>query len=185
MSSPVLAGFRHFSSGVSRLGAIAAALILVFVACHIITEVVLRALFNTSTYVLDEFVGYSVAAMTFLALGHAFERRELIRVSFLTDLTKNAQLRRVLQIICVTVTGGLMAFLSWFFWQSITRNFARGAASETIAEVPLWIPECLIFVGLIIFVLQLAAGLLHQLSPESLIEHQKNEDAEETNGYAH
>ena len=59
------------------------AALLVLMVLHILLEIVLRSFFASSTFVLDEFVGYGVAAMTFLSLGYALETDSLIRVQLL------------------------------------------------------------------------------------------------------
>ncbi|OAB55518.1 hypothetical protein AY600_07390 [Phormidium willei BDU 130791] len=55
----------------ARLGAAAAALLLVYMVGHIVLEILLRGLWSTSTFVLDEFIGFAVAASAFLGLAEA------------------------------------------------------------------------------------------------------------------
>ncbi len=161
--------FCAISSFIAKGGAIVSVVLMVFMTCHVIVEITLRAFFNSSTYVLDEFVGYGVAAMTFLSLGHALESASLIRVNFLLIKLKNNIVRRVVEQIVVLLTLGLTLFIARYFFKSIVRNFERGAVSETIAEIPLWIPEGLVLVGLIIMVMQLIAYTLKILSGQTLI----------------
>ena len=79
--------FQTFVFGVSRLAAAVACLLLVGMVFLILYEMVLRAVFSTSTFVLSEFVGYAVSACTFLSLGYALEHGSLVRVnSFLAVL---------------------------------------------------------------------------------------------------
>ncbi|WP_313136654.1 TRAP transporter small permease [Paracoccus jeotgali] len=152
--------FRAFAGGLSTVGGILAALIMAFMTLHILYEITLRSFFNSSTYVLDEFVGYGVAAMTFLALGDAVSKRALIQVTFLIDWVRAPVIKLMLRLACIGLTGGLVIFLSLQFWKTISRNFARGATSETMAQVPLWIPESLLLAGLVIFGIQLLADAL-------------------------
>ena len=55
----------------SVVGAVAAGIILLAMTFHILAEIVLRTLFLGSTFVLEEMIGYGVAAMSFLGLGYA------------------------------------------------------------------------------------------------------------------
>ena len=50
--------FQTAVYAISRVSAAFACVILVFMVGHILYEITLRTLFSTSTYVLDEFVGY-------------------------------------------------------------------------------------------------------------------------------
>ncbi|KKM83627.1 hypothetical protein LCGC14_1307430, partial [marine sediment metagenome] len=42
-------------------------------------------------------------------------------------------------------------------------NWKRGAVSESVAEVPLWIPDAVVFVGACLLVLQLASMVVRPL----------------------
>lgn len=156
--------FDALAGRLSQAGAVLAMVIMVFMCCHIILEITLRTLLDSSTHVLDEFVGYGIAAMTFLAMGRALSQRVLIRVTLLLDTVRFAALRLGMQLACLLLTAGLAGYLAAQFWTSALRNFRRGATSETMAEVPLWIPESLLLLGLGIFVFQLLAGAMTLLT---------------------
>jgi TRAP-type C4-dicarboxylate transport system permease small subunit len=158
---------RAFQAAVwhlSRGAAVVSAALLALMVLHILLEITLRSFFATSTFVLDEFVGYGVAAMTFLALGYALEEGSLIRVQLV--LTRSpAPVRRGLEILGASLTLALSLFLIAYFWKSVSRNWSRGAVSQSIAEVPLWIPEGLVLFGILLFALQLFAHLLRLVWP--------------------
>ena len=149
---------------ISRAAAVAAGGVLLAMTGHIIYEIVLRVVFSTSTFILDEIVGYGVAATTFLALGYALERGGLIRVNLLLKpLGESGITRRVIEVIGIALTLAMIGFQIRYFWRSVTRNWDRGAVSETVAEVPLWIPEGVMLVGLAVFWLHLVIYLLRVL----------------------
>lgn len=156
--------FQTAVFGISKGAAVVAATLLVLMVLHILLEIALRSFFASSTFVLDEFVGYGVAAMTFLSLGYALETDSLIRVQLL--LGRSAPpVRRRLEILAAGLTLALTLFLIAYFWRSFARNWSRGAVSQSIAEVPLWIPEGLVLLGVVLFALQLFAHLLRLLQP--------------------
>lgn len=156
--------FQNAVFGISRGAAVVSAALLVLMVLHILLEIVLRSFFASSTFVLDEFVGYGVAAMTFLSLGYALEEGALIRVQLL--LTRSSPpARRGLEIVGAALTLAMSLFLIAHFWSSVSRNWSRGAVSQSIAEVPLWIPEGLVLLGLTLFALQLLAHFLRLLCP--------------------
>lgn len=64
------------------------------------------------------------------------------------------------------MTLALTLFLAGYFWRTLYRDFERGTVSYSIAEVPLWIPEGLVFIGLALFALQLVSYLVGLLMGE-------------------
>jgi TRAP-type C4-dicarboxylate transport system permease small subunit len=104
-----------------------------------------------------------VATCTFLSLGYSLEHHALIRVNVL--LTKVSDLwRRVLEGLAGVLTMGIVGMLMWYFWLRVERHWDRGSTSNSIAEVPLWIPEGALLVGLGVFWLQLFAYTLRQIA---------------------
>ncbi|MBM3522771.1 MAG: TRAP transporter small permease [Alphaproteobacteria bacterium] len=147
----------------SRLGAYAAAAVCLAMAALILLDVLLRNVFAASADAI-EFAGYGIAAMIFLGMGHAFERGSMIRVTLLSGLAApDGAPRRALEIAVGTATLGVVGLAIWCFWLSVRRNYLRGYRSESMVEVPLWIPEAVLLVGLVIFWLQLLAYLLRVL----------------------
>ncbi len=150
---------------ISDAGIYVSAMIIVGMVVLIVVEVVLRNFFASSTYMMDEMVGYAIAAASFMALGQALARGTLIRMNLLLAvLPPEGVPRRVLEVFCIGfgLTGtGIAAF---YFLKNATRSFTRGYVSETIAQVPLWIPEAFMVLGLGIFFLQLLSYLFVVLS---------------------
>lgn len=155
--------FQRSVFAVSRASAAVACAILIGIVCLILYEIVLRFFFATSTFVLQEFVGYGVATCTFLSLGYALEHNALIRVNVLLARV-SAPWRRVLEGLAAVLTMGIVSMLMWFFWLRVIRHWTRGSTSNSIAEVPLWIPEGALLLGLGIFWLQLFAYALRQIA---------------------
>lgn len=155
---------------VSRLalaGAFLAIVALIAICLLIGTEITLRTLFNESTHMADELVGYAIAAMTFLGLGYALEHKALIRVNLvLANLDAGGRPRWLLELVCCGCALFSTGLAAVFFFESALRKYQRGYISETIAEVPLWIPEAALLLGLVIFWLTLLAYTLRVLRRE-------------------
>lgn len=151
--------FYRLVSGLSAIAGAVAAAILVYILCHIGYEIILRSFFASSTFVLDEFVGYAIAAMTFLSLGHALERGALIRVDLAIGGLRG-RIRRWVELFCILASIGMIGFCLRFVFRDAYRDWSRGSTSSSIAEVPLWIPKGLIVVGLALLMLQLIAYFL-------------------------
>ncbi|MEQ8443028.1 MAG: TRAP transporter small permease [Alphaproteobacteria bacterium] len=156
-------------SRISRIAGGVAALLLVYIVVHIGYEIILRSAFSTSTFVLDEFVGYAVAAMTFLSLAYALNDGAIIRVD-LVITRLGPRLRRWVEIFCILSSFSMAGFCAWWVGRDALRNWTRGSVSESIAEVPLWIPVGAVWLGLVLLMLQLFAYFLRVLSGGPLIE---------------
>ncbi|MEO3388608.1 TRAP transporter small permease [Mesorhizobium sp. CAU 1741] len=157
---------KQFQDGVfliSRLAAGLACLVLVGMVALILYEIILRYFFSTSTYVLDEFVGYGVATCTFLAVGYSLEHGALIRVNVIISRTSGAT-RRIIEAFCAAVTMATIGLFIWYFWIRVARHWTRGTTSSSIAEVPMWIPEGAVLLGLAVLWLQLFAYFLRQVA---------------------
>jgi TRAP-type C4-dicarboxylate transport system permease small subunit len=165
----LIAGFINMASFLSKAGAVLACLLMAGMTLHVILEIFLRSAMSTSTFVLDEFVGYGVAAMTFLTLGYAFESNTLIRVNILLTKLRSDLSRRIVEVLCVLAAIVLSSYICLYFWKSVERNIQRGSTSETIAAVPLWIPEAFVLAGLVIFILQMIAYILKIVTGHRLL----------------
>jgi TRAP-type C4-dicarboxylate transport system permease small subunit len=146
---------------VSYLSLICAGLILVYAVGHILLETVMRSLFDTSTHVLDEFIGFAILSVTFLSLSWTLRDGAMIRVNLLADRL-SAKARQWLETGVALCASGLGVFFCTFLWRNLAKNWKRGAVSESVAEVPLWIPDLVVFFGASLLILQLAA---HALRP--------------------
>ncbi len=134
------------SRGLNRLAAGVAILLILYMFGHIILEIVLR-LFGHSTFILDEYIGYAVAAMTFLGLPYVLEKDGLIRVALVLDRLPKKWHWPLEWLIAIT-SFGAFAWLSLFWWKNVVRSYQRGITSDTLAETPLWIPEGIVLLGL-------------------------------------
>jgi TRAP-type C4-dicarboxylate transport system permease small subunit len=143
-----------------KIAAYVSALILVYMVLHILYEISLRVFFARSTYVLDEFVAYATAGITFLCLAYTLREGSMIRVGMLIHKTSGT-LRLVLEFFSLTATIAVTIYFFHAFWtKTFWRDVQRGTLSESIAEVPLWIPELFAVVGLGLFLLQLFVILI-------------------------
>lgn len=146
---------------VSRLcsgaGMALAAVLLVYIVGHIILEIVLRNFFHSSTNTMSEFVGYATGAMTFLALGHTFASRKHVRVSVMRQFW-SGKVALVIELLCLALTFAAYAFMARFVWTIVVRDYTRGSVSSGLVPTPTWYIAAVIFIGLVIFLIQLIAS---------------------------
>ena len=155
-----MVALERFSYRLAKLAAWLSAGILVYMVLHILFEITLRVFFSKSTYVLDEFVAYATAAITFLCLAYSLHDNALIRVGMLINRV-SGKLRLALELFSVSMMFVIVILVTYYFWtKTFWRDLIRGTLSESIAEIPLWIPELFALVGLWLFGLQVFTMLL-------------------------
>jgi TRAP-type C4-dicarboxylate transport system permease small subunit len=165
----VIGWLSKLSRGLNRLAAGIAIALILYMFVHIILEIALR-LFGYSTFILDEYIGYAVATMTFFGLPYALERGGLIRVALVLDRLPS---RWHWPLELVIAVGTLLAFgwLSYFWYLNVVRSFQRGVTSDTLAETPLWLPEGTVLIGLWLLCLTLLVRSLKLLTQRSHANH--------------
>ncbi len=154
-----MALFNKLASAISRYAAYCAAAIVVLMLLHITAEILLRNLFGLSTYVMEEFVGYGVATSAFLAMGYSLQTGALIRVSLVLDRL-HGPWKRLLEAACCLLAGSVMSVLIWSSIKAIQKGYLRGYTSGTLADVPLYIPQAIMTMGMVIFCLQILSYLI-------------------------
>ncbi|WP_417606365.1 TRAP transporter small permease [Oceanimonas baumannii] len=135
-----------------------AMVLIIYITGHILLEIGLR-LAGLSTYVLDEFVGYGVATMTFLGLGYCLERGSLIRVKLLVDKLPS-RWHWLPELLTTLVALFTFSTLAWIWGKNVWRSYQRGTTSDTLAETPLWLPEGMVWLGMVLLCLTLLAHAL-------------------------
>lgn len=149
----LLAITERMASGLSAIGAALAMIIVIYMLGHIILEIAMR-LVGRSTFILDEYIGYAVSAMTFLGLPYALQQGGLIRVSLV--LEKLPQLFRwPLELFSSLVALVTFAWLAKYMTLAVQRSYERDVVSESMAQTPLWLPQLALLIGLYLLCLVL------------------------------
>ena len=142
----------------ARFGAMISSVIMLSMMVMIMTEMLLRTFFAASMFITYELVGYGLANLTFLGLAYSFRVNGFVRMTLLVSYLGRG-MRRVLEVFCTFSTLLLMVFLFIHFWNSVVRNYERGAVSASIAEIPLWLTQSPVLFGLLLFIGQLISYL--------------------------
>lgn len=150
------------SSLLNRIAALCAAVILAAMTSLILLEIVLRT-FGKSTYMADSLVAYGVSSITFLSLSWVLEKGAMLRVSSLTSIMPK-WLQVFAHIFATISTLGMALFLINYQWSKVFLHFARGSTSQHYLPIPLWIPESIFLVGLLLLALHLSVRLMQIFS---------------------
>ncbi|KJS12897.1 MAG: hypothetical protein VR67_06845 [Peptococcaceae bacterium BRH_c8a] len=144
-------------------GAIAGVMMLIGVTLTL-SEVVLRTFFDKTTYIAEEYAGYLMVGLTFLALAYTLKEKGHIRMTFLHSVVKGKG-RIYLDIYTFTVGFVLCAVIfyttSQFFWDSLVSQSQSMSITATYLAIPQFFMPMGILVLAIQFLAEIARSILH------------------------
>lgn len=150
---------------ISRIAAWISGVLLFGTAVMISIEVVLRKVFSISMGGADEISGYAMAISCSWAFAFALFRKAHIRIDVLyVKMPKSA--RYLLDIFSLVLFAIYMVVFTYFSFHVFLISFVKGSTANTPLHTPLWIPQSIWVVGLIIFTLSiflLLAGTIYNL----------------------
>lgn len=140
------------------IGAVLGALCMAAMFLLIFGEVVSRALFGVSIHFSWEYAGYSIGAVVFLAAATALRRGVHVRVTLLID-NLPAGLRRAGEAAATLLALAIMLVVTSALFTMVTTAWVSGATSPTFMRTPMYIPQGLMLLGLVMLDLQLVGRL--------------------------
>ncbi|MEJ2471532.1 MAG: TRAP transporter small permease [Desulfuromonadales bacterium] len=142
-------GIIHILTKVVETIASAAIVIMVIL---VVLEVLLRSTFGFSFGFVDEIVAYLVVLITFFGACVTFKNRALFKVEiFYGKIPK--KIRRVFDLIHSFLSLVLCFTLIYYSFFLVSSSYERQTVSPTKLETPLYIPQLIIPIGLIILVI--------------------------------
>jgi TRAP-type C4-dicarboxylate transport system permease small subunit len=154
-----LAGLAAAAATLSRLSSLLAGFVLIGITGFTLWEIARRAVFGTSSNVLVEFVGYGLAAMTFLGASQTMRAGDLVRVNVLLQFTPPG-MRRALDAFCLACGLAVVGFAGWFVFQDMLRSWVRDYETDSVVPLPLWLPPLGLLIGMVVFSLDAIVLLL-------------------------
>ncbi|PHS05883.1 MAG: C4-dicarboxylate ABC transporter permease [Blastopirellula sp.] len=140
---------RH-SEALSRLAVWFSGALIIVTAVLIASEVVMRKTINVSIGGADELSGYALAISSSWAMGFALIRRAHVRVDALYTRLR-FELRALLDCLGIACLSSFSCILTYYSVQVLISSVELDAKSNTTLGVPLWIPQGLWCIGLILF----------------------------------
>ncbi|WP_341895199.1 TRAP transporter small permease [Ferrovibrio terrae] len=125
-------------------------------------DVILRKLLLVSLGGADELSGYAFAIGTTWALAFTLLRRANVRVDALYIHLPRV-ICAILDILALVALGGFLALLTWQAWDVLGTSLDFMARATTPLQTPLWIPQSLWLVGLVLFLFTITPLLLRSL----------------------
>jgi TRAP-type C4-dicarboxylate transport system permease small subunit len=139
-----------------------AALMIVAMAGITSAEVIARFFFDVSFEIADELGGYLLVASVFLGLGPALAGGAMLRVE-MVEQRLPAAVRRVLDLLYHLGALVVSAIALYWIWRQVESSFRRETVSASWLEVPIWLPQAAMPLGLALLILTLLVGLVRLL----------------------
>ena len=150
--------FVRLCDRLSQICGIIAGIAMLVSLALILIEIVIRSLFSATLYITEEYTGYLMVLVTFLALAYTLKERGHIRLVFLHTVLKG-KAKIALDIYAFAVGLVLCAIITVtttnFFWDSVVSH----SRSMQISETYLAIPQFFMPFGSMVLTLQFAAEL--------------------------
>lgn len=141
---------------------IAAGILVLAGIALVLIEIVIRTLFSMTLYITEEYTGYLMVAITFLALAYTLKEKGHIRMVFLHTALKG-KARAALDIYAYAAGLVFCAVITYttagFFWDSVVLK----SRSMQISETYLAIPQFFMPLGAFTMTLQFAAELFRSI----------------------
>ena len=130
--------------------------ILLASAILVSVDVTIRKLFSLSVGGADEISGYAFAIGVAWAFPFALLRRANVRIDALYQHMP-ARLAAALDLVALIALAIFVTVLTRYAWEVVAGSWNLGALSNSQLKVPLWIPQGLWFLGLVLFFATMAA----------------------------
>lgn len=145
-------------ASLTMAGFYAAMVVLIIMMLMVTTEAVIRSIFGLSMMVADEFAGYCGVWFVCLGLGYSVRNHALMRVDVLYRRLGNFP-QKILQVIFDLVSIVISMILCYEFAHLWLQSIRTGVKSVSQAEIPLWIPQVVMPIGMGIVIVALLLEL--------------------------
>lgn len=158
--------FVSFANKLATLGAYLASLLFIALVGLILTEIVLRSFFDTSTLLADEYSGYFYLAAIFLGLAYTFKEGAHIRINILTSRL-NTKKNRYVDIVAGLISVGVLAFMLYRSMLLVIDAYELEMLSEMVSETPIYLTQLAMPVGITFFMFSVLAFVFERIHHDS------------------
>ena len=112
---------------------------------------------------LAEISGFLLVGASFLGLAYTFVNGGHIRVTLLLG-NLPARVRVFVELWSLSVALVLCVYLAWYVYWLIADSISFGESSYGLVEIPLWIPQSAMFLGVVLFCIALVEAWVTTLT---------------------
>jgi C4-dicarboxylate transporter DctQ subunit len=159
----LLAPVERVTAALARAGIVIGAVLTLAMTVVVAYSVVMRYLFNRPQTWTDELVAYWMVLLVVLGAAEVLRRDSHVSVDLLTSRLGPAGRRAVeiWSLAAILVTALVLLVSSW---QMVAFSSRVGLFSEGYLEVPMWIPQSSMLVGMALLILAALNRLLRLLA---------------------
>src|SRR5207248_1529559 len=100
----------------------------------------------------DDVTAWLCAACAFLAVGHTFRHRELIRVGLWIDRL-TGRWRWYAELFALGVTAAFGVYMMWSVAHFVYESWKFHEIAQGIVRIPIWIAQLSFAIGVLIFLI--------------------------------
>lgn len=146
----------------SLWGAYLSGIFLISLVVLVMTEIIGRHFFDTSTMIADEYSGYIYLSAIFLGLAYTFEQNAHIRINILSEkISKKAN--RKIDIIAGMISILVLAFILYRTLLFTYDSYDMDMLSEAVSETPLYLTQIVMPVGILLFILSVLSFIIKKV----------------------
>jgi TRAP-type C4-dicarboxylate transport system permease small subunit len=154
--------FIRFCDRLSGLGGVLSGILMIVALLLVCAEMVVRGAFSKTLYITEEYTGYLMAALTFLALAYTLRDKSHIRMVFLHEIVKG-KARTMIDLYAFAAGFLFCAVLTWNCTDFFLDAIRTGSRSMQISATYLAIPNFFMPLGTAVLTLQFAAEFCRAL----------------------
>jgi TRAP-type C4-dicarboxylate transport system permease small subunit len=118
----------------------------------------------------DSITGYLLVATTFFAVAYTFRQGAHIRVNLILTKIESKKLVKYIEIFSVSLVLALMIYASIYSVMLVHETWQFKDVSSGIIPIPIWIPQLVMSLGCITFVIALLDSLVGVITNEHLLD---------------
>jgi TRAP-type C4-dicarboxylate transport system permease small subunit len=99
------------------------------------------------------YAGYFMAASTFFAFAHTFNKGAHIRIEMFLSML--GSWRKAGEWLAFAVSSAVACWFAWYAWDMVYWSYMLGDLSQELDVTPLWIPQLSMAIGLTLFAISI------------------------------
>jgi TRAP-type C4-dicarboxylate transport system permease small subunit len=143
---------------ITDFGLYASMVTIIVMMLMVTTETIIRTFFGVSMMVVDEFAGYMLVWFVFWGIGYCLRTGSLLRVAIVYSRLGDSQ-QRILQVIFDIFSLAVSVILCYQLVHLWIHTWQTKVISVTQVEIPVWIPQTVMPIGMLILIAALLVEL--------------------------
>ena len=136
------------------------------IAIVVLADVALRQ-FGGQIKSSDDFAGFALVGTAMLGLGPTYRHGDHIRVGLVLDRFTGVT-RRYVEMFVLVMAVVMVAWATWWIGNFVYDSWRFHEVSQGLIAINLWIPQCLMLIGIAVLLLALVEDLFRMLTGKQI-----------------